>query len=357
MKCHAIHQIVPTLADGDAISSYTLLLQDVWKSWGFVSLIFAQMAAGRAASRASGLGRMSARAQEGDVLVYHHSTGCDAAEAFIRHQAARKILIYHNIAPPEALAEAPALAARSQRGLRQLRDLAEACDLALADSEYNRRDLEKAGFTRTGVMSIALGNDRQSLFEAAARDRPRGAAGDRTARFLCVGRILPHKRFGMAIEAAALYQRAFGPARLRIVGGSGEAPEYAASLTRYVESQKIAGIEFMGKLTDEALAREYAGADVYFCPSLHEGFCVPLAECMFSGLPVIASAHGAVPETLGGGGLVIGEDDPAMYAESARRLMTDPALYQHIIDAQRARCVLFTRASIEARMREFFMAS
>jgi L-malate glycosyltransferase len=49
--------------------------------------------------------------------------------------------------------------------------------------------------------------------------------------------------------------------------------------------------------------------------SEHEGFCVPLLEGLHFGVPVVARACGAVPETLADGGLLYQGRDPLLLAE------------------------------------------
>ena len=53
----------------------------------------------------------------------------------------------------------------------------------------------------------------------------------------------------------------------------------------------------------------YARADAYLCMSEHEGFCAPLVEALARGVPVVARRAAAVPETLGGAGLLVDEPD------------------------------------------------
>ena len=61
---------------------------------------------------------------------------------------------------------------------------------------------------------------------------------------------------------------------------------------------------FTGPVPDEDLGAFYRWADAYVSLSEHEGFCVPLVEAMAADVPVLAYAAGAVPETLGGAGVL-----------------------------------------------------
>jgi glycosyltransferase involved in cell wall biosynthesis len=71
--------------------------------------------------------------------------------------------------------------------------------------------------------------------------------------------------------------------------------------------------------------------------SEHEGFCVPLLEAMAFGLPVLAYDAGAVSETLGGAGVLVGEKPPDVLAALVHRLVTDAALRRSVLEGQARR--------------------
>ena len=75
---------------------------------------------------------------------------------------------------------------------------------------------------------------------------------------------------------------------------------------------------FTGPVPDEDLAAFYRWADVYVSLSEHEGFCVPLVEAMAADVPVLAYGAGAVPETLGGAGMLFAPKDLEFAAEMTR---------------------------------------
>ncbi len=75
---------------------------------------------------------------------------------------------------------------------------------------------------------------------------------------------------------------------------------------------------FTGPVPDEDLAAYYRWADAYVSLSEHEGFCVPLVEAMATDVPVLAYAAGAVPETLGGAGVLFAPKDLEVRGRNAR---------------------------------------
>lgn len=74
----------------------------------------------------------------------------------------------------------------------------------------------------------------------------------------------------------------FGPAEQRVLAAIGMADKVSV----------FAGI------SSSELALLYRASDVLLYPSYHEGFCRPVAEAMASGLPVVASDRGAIPEVV-----------------------------------------------------------
>jgi len=71
------------------------------------------------------------------------------------------VLQYHNVTPAHYFAPYdPALFRLASLGRQELATLAGRVDLALGDSEFNRQELDALGFTRTGVLPIAVDTDR-----------------------------------------------------------------------------------------------------------------------------------------------------------------------------------------------------
>jgi len=81
----------------------------------------------------------------------------------------------------------------------------------------------------------------------------------------------------------------------------------------------------------------YSCAQAYLCLSEHEGFCVPLMESMFFGLPVLAYLTGGIPETLGGAGIGIAEKNWEEIAALLARVVADQSWRDQIIAGQKER--------------------
>ena len=96
-------------------------------------------------------------------------------------------------------------------------------------------------------------------------------------------------------------------------------------------------VQFAGHASDGTVAAAYASADVLVVTSEHEGFCVPVVEAMSAGVPVVAFDQGAVPEVLGGSGVLVGDKDPFALAAAIAALLTDASRRDAVVGAGRRR--------------------
>jgi len=167
---------------------------------------------------------------------------------------------------------------------------------------------------------------------------------------LHVGRLVLNKRIEDLIKTHYWLTRAVPRARLLVVGG-GETNPYAQGVRRLTRELGVSGVYFSGRVTNAAVAAFYRSASMYLCLSEHEGFCVPLVEAMYFGLPIVARAAAGVPGTLGNGGILLTSPDPVRTSEVLARVLGDDALRRELGERSRARLEAFRPAVVRERLR------
>ena len=138
------------------------------------------------------------------------------------------------------------------------------------------------------------------------------------------GRLEAHKGVGVLLDAVELEPRL----RVRIAGAGPDAD----ALRRRASGSRLEGrVEFVGPLDADGLARFYRSVHVVAVPSLTTGswkeqFGRVVVEAMACGVPVVASASGALPDLVEGAGVLVPEGDPAALADALVRVGADPDL-------------------------------
>lgn len=322
-----IVQVVDGYRKGDGVSNVVAVLDEFLRAGYFETLtVSRQLVQGDIGSEAFG---------EDAVVFYHLAFQVDP---LVRHLKCRKVLIFHNITPPELLEGADEEARiRVLAGWHDVAATGEYFDAAITFSEYSKNCLAGMGWDpeRLCVLPLMVRFGRlaaQPSGEVLAR------YADGAANILFTGRVYPNKKQEDAIAAFAAYQRKYRKdARLFLVGGVAGG-NYYPSLLAYAKRLGVADdVIFPGHVPLAEYVAYYRMADLYLCMSAHEGFCIPLVEAMYFGIPIVAYHGTAVPDTLGGGGVLVGTRDPGAVAEVMDRVLGDGAYRQEILARQAER--------------------
>ncbi|MGQ0735156.1 MAG: glycosyltransferase family 4 protein [Acidobacteriota bacterium] len=341
-----INQWVPAAHQGDAIGDSARRVRDLLRSLGHLAEIYALTIDDDLRHDVRQFDHPEA--SRGEVTILHFALPSPMTEAFAKLPRGR-VLQYHNVTPAHFFAPYDTSIFRlAALGRQELRSLTGRTDVALGDSEFNRRELESCGFTNTGVFPIAIDTGR---FAASPR-RPalEQVLSDGLLNFLFVGRIVPNKKIEDHIKLAEHYKRYVDTDyRFIFVGRTDGVPAYYSMLRALVTEYQMPADRFIftGTVPTEDLAVYYRTARVYVSLSEHEGFCVPLVEAMAAGVPVMAYASTAVPDTLGGAGVQFFPKDLEFAAELLGELAYNDELRSTILEGQRRRLEDFS----DARMR------
>jgi len=347
-----VRQLCTRVEFGDAVSNHVLEIDRALSSWGHDTEVYTNTCDeyGSQVSQPDCEYPAGAEAPD-DVLIYHYSVWCSNYEMYLA-SAARRILVYHNITPPQYFQAYDKGVASFCVICRELLPKLSGCDLALGDSEFNRLELLEAGFeeSATGVLPILV--DYEGL-----RGR-RGAGGVMDANrkgfnLLFVGRMVPNKAIEDVLRAFFYYHRCVNSDSQLFLVGAPWVDRYSAQLQWLIDSFGLWGdVTVTGRLSDADLAACYRGCDAFLSMSEHDGFSVPLVESMAFDLPVVAYSSTAIPYTLRRAGLTFGRKDFAMVGELLESLRTDASLRDSVIEGQRARLEAFSPSSVRASLQQ-----
>lgn len=346
-------QLCARLEFGDAISNHVTEIDRALQSWGYESSIFANTLDefGLQIARPDTEFSPSEFSVE-DLLVFHYSLYCENYKKYLEFPG-KKILIYHNITPPEYFSAYDKGVAEFCRLGRELLPQLRECDLALGDSEYNRLELLDMGFKpeNSGVLPIFI--DYENLKAKAARNGPM-AGYEKSFKVLFVGRAVPNKRIEDLLRAFFCYNRCINNKSNLFLVGPSWVDRYDAQLRWLLDSLGLwQNVHFTGRVSDEDLASCYRDADVFLSMSEHEGFAVPLVESMAFDLPLLAYSSTAIPHTLSGAGVCFSEKDYKSVAELMEMTRADKDIRQKIIEGQRKRLGHFSRDAVAKTLKGY----
>jgi glycosyltransferase involved in cell wall biosynthesis len=234
-----------------------------------------------------------------DALVLIDGLIVSAAPEALQKQAARLRMV--------ALVHMPLGDERERRAL--------ACARAIiVTSEWTRSRLPEGG---VHVVTPGVG---------AAPLAPGTADGH---SLICVAAITPVK--GIDRLVAAL------PEALRCVcvGSLARDPAYVAAVRRQI-AESGADVVLAGPLFGASLDRAYAAADLLVLPTRAETYGMVVTEALARGLPVVATAVGGVPESMGTAadgsvpGMLVPPEDQSALELALRRWRDEPQLRQRL---------------------------
>lgn len=340
----AVHHFVATYEPG-AVGGHIVELQKLCRDLGWDSEVYTEHLRGLPGRDYRDYPKHAAT---DDVLVYHTAIGSPVAD-FVAGRRERLVVNHHNLTPTSFFAPwEPAMVHGLAWGRAQMAALSARSTLGVADSTFNEVELHEVGFARTCVAPI--------LFDLAQLDRETDAAMlDRLLAegraWLFVGRIAPNKCHHDLIKAFAVYRRVYdSTARLRIVGASAS-DRYVGALHQLTSALHLDdAVTFTGSVSDGELAAHYRAAEAYVCVSEHEGFNVPVLEAMHHGVPVVAYASAATPETIGAGGVCLRSKLPTTVAAAVDRVVRDDPLRTALVAAGSAQLATFALDRTRARM-------
>jgi glycosyltransferase involved in cell wall biosynthesis len=343
----ALHQLLPNLSFGDAISNQAIWIREQLLLEGYRSEIFVRYMDERVRDKCRAYQPGVLDAEDG--LLYHHSIGSEITPPACSHPGP-KWLIYHNITPPEFFHPFRNEHARLLRqGREEMWTLARAFPQSFGVSRYNAEELEMYGFAAPRVLPLAVdpGSWSGPPDEALMKHLQDGRRN-----LLYVGRYAPNKCQHDLVEAFAHYLRFDPEARLVLVGNGDAEDPYVRFLQETIDRHAVREhVLLAGQVSVGELQAYYRTAHLFWSMSEHEGFCAPLIEAMWFDLPILSFDAAAVGETLGGAGITFNQkEDLDTIATLAAKMIQDRSIIDPVLRAQRDRRHAFSPTAVAQQL-------
>jgi len=198
---------------------------------------------------------------------------------------------------------------------------------AYACSESVREVLRAKGFVKPAPI-IPFGVNTEAF-----RPRPPREESGQPLTIGYIGRMLPGK--GLNVLADALEKLKGEAWKLLVVGDGSERESFERQLQAYGLRERA---EFTGAVQLTEVPAYFQKLDLMIIPTettkrIREQFGRVIVEAMASGVPVIGSTCGAIPEVIGDAGLVFPEGDAEALAGAVKQLLSDRSLRERLVAA------------------------
>ncbi|MFA9273522.1 MAG: glycosyltransferase family 4 protein [Candidatus Aquirickettsiella gammari] len=347
MKIDSIHQFSFACSSGSGVTNSMFYVRDMLRAMGFSSDIFSVQIPADLQSEIKPLSALADDAQT--LILYHHCLGYDDVGLLLDLRMP-KIMVYHNITPPEFLPANSEIARYAVLGREQLRAWPRHFVAAIGDSPLNTQELIDKQYAHSQTLTMLV--DLQKMRAIQADTKAWFDLKD-SYNLLFVGRICENKRQLELLDVLQhLRHLSVQPVRLILAGevtSGGYEQQIRERIAQWGMGQQVV---LTGKISDPELAGLYRSADAFVCMSVHEGFGMPLIESMLYDLPVIARDSSSIASTMGQGGLLLNANATAHdMAASVLTLMKEPALKRQILQAQRKNIERFSRQHVQSSLR------
>jgi glycosyltransferase involved in cell wall biosynthesis len=224
---------------------------------------------------------------------------------------------------------------------------------ALVQDHASRADLVVVSSMETHahvITRLGIPPERVALCPAGAPRWSSRNVGERGEYLLFVGTLEPRKNVGVLLDAYArlVNGRADAPP-LHIVGR--RTPESEAWVQRIAHPPLEGRVRYLGYVPAEERRAMYAGAVALIVPSLNEGFGLTALEAMATGVPVVASNRGSLPELVGDAGILFDPTDTDALVHALEQVAFNPSTATTAAERGRARAAHYSWQESAAELR------
>ena len=197
-------------------------------------------------------------------------------------------------------------------------------DLVLSICEHTKKDLiEFFGIKEEKIRVVYQACHPRFYQKLGITERVSVLApyGISSRYILFVGAIEENKNVFRAVKAFQKITKEFTHNFIIIGKGKGD---YLTEIETFINKENLTSrVKILENINNEQLPAFYQGADLFFYPSLYEGFGLPIVEALFSGMPVLTSHGSSFPESAGPHSVYITPEDVDEMSFKMRRILED----------------------------------
>lgn len=331
---------VKNLVVNDAISNDLYIQKKILKQNGFEVFLFAEDFSQEYSKLVISEELFNVLINEkNNILIYHYSSYWEKDKDFIINCNSRIWLKYHNITPEffykdynrEIFLSLRKTNLRIEEIIRTGR-----IENYLCDSAYNVNDLIQNGaeYDKCVILPPFYEKSHRILSYSRLTRKIRKIINlkffyviddifirvqklfymkrflDGKFNILFVGRFAPNKDHIYILEIVSELKKRMKDIRVIFAGGYYQKSDiYLHNIRNFIKEKNLMeDVELIFFPEDEIVEMLYKISHVFFSASRHEGFCVPILEAQYFGVPVIVRDFSASPETCGEVGIVLSED-------------------------------------------------
>ena len=215
-------------------------------------------------------------------------------------------------------------------------------DRIFCDSEKVKMELKRLIRPTSDMVEVlytgGLDLDQYGLREAGKQE---------TIKIGSVGRLVEQKGYPYLVEVARLVSERVSNVEFYIVG-DGEEFNHLQNLIKKLDlSEKVKLLGFRSDIP--SILSQW---DIYVQPSLWEGLCITVVEAIASGLPVVATNVGGIPESVvdGHNGFLVPPRNPELLADRILKLIENPEL--RAVMGKRSRGIAEEKCSLDKMVKD-----
>ena len=260
----------------------------------------------------------------------------NSLETYVPARKCKRIVTVHHIEPPPSAALLSRAGIRRRLATHRLQKAVATADLIVAQSTFTAREIMAQHRVPESRLAVVGSGVDDTLLTAPPEAQASGNALTYAPYVVSAGAFQLRKGTDYLFAMARELQRRGSPLKIVCPFGLRGFPSFTDEARTL---PNVVALDYIGR---EELVDLIRGAVCMVIPSRLEGFGLTAIESMGLGTPVVASNNSALPETLGGAGMLVDPMDAVALANAVEKLFKDQSHRASLVALGRRRAEDFT---------------